>query len=315
MNKYIPIVFAADDGYAMPTAVAITSLLANKNKSSVYKIYIIAPSLSNENIEKLKSLETNTCHIEIIFAADLLADKVATLPKVSSTDYYRLMLDTLLPNEDKVIALDGDLLVLEDLTSLWNVDLEGNYLAGCYFRPHDVYNRKYVQDVLGLDEGKRINIGVMLMDLKKIKKDNLQEKFVSKIGVFRTMSEDIINFVCKDKIKYIPIKYNFNLHFYKFRDLLEGDPHYTMKEYDKADKHPAIFHYTLEKPWKAKTKRDKEWLRYFYKSPYSFSKLQRKCSPSFSERLFSIGFKEKNDKIYAIVRILGMKFKLRAKYL
>ena len=258
-------------------------------------------------------MANETCSIDIIFASELLADKASTLPKVSSTDYYRLMLDTLLPNEDKVIALDGDLLVLEDLTALWNIDICDYYLGACYFRPHDMYNRQYVQDVLGLDIGKRVNIGVMLMNLKEIKANKLQEKFLAKIGVFQVMSEDIINFVCKDKIKYIPIKYNFNLHFYKYRDLLAGDPHYSIQEYDEADKYPAIFHYTLEKPWKVKTKKRKEWLFYFEKSPYKDEDLQLVRSSSFKNRRFSAIFKGLNEKLYAIIRILGLKLKVKVR--
>ena len=56
MQKYVknsvPIVFAADDGYAMPTAVAITSLLENKKKKTFYKIYILTPGLSEKHYKK-----------------------------------------------------------------------------------------------------------------------------------------------------------------------------------------------------------------------------------------------------------------------
>lgn len=317
MNKYVPVVFAADDGYAMPTAVAITSLLINKKPKTYYKIYIITPSLSEENIKKLKSLETtDKCSIEIIFAADKLSNIEATLPKVTSTDYYHLMLDNLIPNENKVIALDGDLLVLEDLTELYNTDLENNYLAGCYFRPHDIYNRKYVQEVLGLNIGKRINIGVMVMDLNLIRKDNLQPKLLSKIGKFKVMSEDIINFICKDKIKYIPVKYNYNLHYYKYHYLLKGDPLYSMQEYKEAQKRPVIFHFTLEKPWKVKTKNYKKWLQYFKKSPYKNEKITYNekaiLETSIKNKLFSLTIKTNPSRPYVVAKIFGIKFKIKA---
>ncbi len=274
-NKYntIPVVFALDDGYAIPTAVAITSLLDNKNNSTFYKIYLLTPELSEKHYKRLKSLENNECSINIIENKKALEGFQANLEKVTSTDYFRLILPEFI-DEEKVIALDGDLVVLDDLTELYNIDLGENIIGGCYFRPHDVYNREYVQNVLKLDEGKRINIGVMLMDLKKIKEKALDKEFVKHIGNFKVMSEDIINYVCKDKIKYLPLKYNYNLHFYKYKKLLKNCPRHSMEEYREAAGTPVIFHYTLEKPWKVKNViKHKLWLKYYKKSPYKSEKI------------------------------------------
>ena len=279
--NYIPVVFALDDNYAMPTAVAITSMIINKNYETCYKCYMITPGLSTYHYNKIKSLEQADCMIEIITNPSVLKGKSASLEKVTSTDYYRLMLDTLI-NEDKIIALDGDLLILDDLTELYNINLEENIIGGCYYRPHNIYHRKYVQETLKLDEGKRINIGVMLIDLKKIREKNLQPEFINNIGKFKVMSEDIINYVYKDKIKYIPLKYNYNLHFYKYKKLLKNDPIYSSKEYKSAEKNPAIFHYTLDKPWKVKgIPKSNLWYQYLKKSPYKDAKFSLKSNNYF----------------------------------
>ncbi len=308
-NLYIPVAFAADDGYAIPTAVAIASMLKNKKKETKYKIYILSPGLSDENFASLKSFERDDCQIEIIFAKDALKDKVATLEKVSSTDYYRLMLDSFI-YEDKLIALDGDLLVLDDLSELYNIKLgDDKYLGGCYFRTHDVYNREYVQETLGLDEGKRINIGVMLFNLKKIKEDNLQEKFVQNIGRFRIMSEDIINYVCKDKIQHIPLKFNYTLHFYKYSDVLTSDPVYSMDEYNKAEKNPVIFHYTLAKPWKEDVgHRQKLWYKYLKLTPYKNVKFKLASKNKF----WQVEKASENNNFHNIYSIGAIKIKIKS---
>ena len=297
MKKIIPIVFASDDGYAMPTAVAITSALRNKNRDTFYKIYIATPSLSPHHQAKLESLANDECSIEIISNKALLEGKSATLEKVTSTDYYRLMLDTILPHEDKVLALDGDILVFEDLWELYETPLEQNYLAGCYFRPHDVYNRAYVQEVLKLDEGERINIGVMVVNLAALREDKIQEKFVSYIGAFKTMSEDIINYVCKGRIAYLPIKYNYNLHCYRFEELLAGDPHYSLDAYAKARENPSIFHFTTgRKPWKRSDVPNWElWRDYFLLSPYKEYYLRKIVDASTERYILS---KMLNAKVY-----------------
>ena len=311
MKEYIPIVFAADDGYAMPTGVAIASLCNSKKNDTKYRIYLIAPHLSNDNIDKLKSYNSDNCKIEIIFAENLLQNKASTLEKVTNTDYYRLMLDSILPNEDKVISLDGDLLVFEDLTELYNIELGENYIGGCYFRPHDIYNRKYVQEVLTLNEGKRINIGVMLMNLKKLREDNIQKQMIAKIGCFDIMSEDIINYICKDKIKQIPLKFNYNLHFYKYKNLLKNDPVYSAEEYKTAKQKPAIFHYTLEKPWKVDViHRQKDWI--FYKNLSSYKNVDLNIKKkSLLERIFFITHESSGYKKHKVITICGIKLKFR----
>lgn len=309
MNEYIPIVFATDDGYALPTSVAITSMIKNKHKCTKYKIYILSPFLSADNYKALQSFDSKDCKVVIIIAKEILNNKLSTLDKVTNTDYYRLMLDSFI-DEDKVIALDGDILVLDDLTSLYNQQLEGNYIGGCYFRPHDVYNRQYVQDCLGLNEGKRINIGVMLMDLKKIREYNLQEKFVENIGRFQTMSEDIINYVCKDKIKLIPIKYNYNLHFYKYSYMLKSCPVYSFNEYIEAEQKPIIFHYTLQKPWKENVQyHQRLWFNYLKYTPYKKIKIKISKEKSMIQTIFSV--RNSDDKSHKIITILGMKLKFK----
>ena len=152
----------------------------------------------------------------------------------------------------------------------------------------------------------------MLMNLKKLRENKIQEQMLAKIGCFNVMSEDIINYVCKDKIKYIPLKYNYNLHFYKYNDLLINDPVYTDEEYIKACKKPAIFHYTLEKPWNIDVVyRQKDWLYYKRKSAYKNVKLNIKKNISSLEKIFSVKNIYVNSKIYKQITILGIKIRIR----
>ena len=53
----IPIAFISDEGYAIPTATAITSIISNKKPENIYDIYIICNDLSRSNnnyIQKIK---------------------------------------------------------------------------------------------------------------------------------------------------------------------------------------------------------------------------------------------------------------------
>ena len=58
MSAIISICFICDENYVMPTVVAITSVIANKNCTERYDIYVVANGLSDESIAVLRELET-----------------------------------------------------------------------------------------------------------------------------------------------------------------------------------------------------------------------------------------------------------------
>ena len=66
--KIIPVALAADNNYAMPMAVSMTSMLESANKDTFYDFYLLIPSdFSDENKEKINKLqEAYHCKINYI---------------------------------------------------------------------------------------------------------------------------------------------------------------------------------------------------------------------------------------------------------
>ena len=59
MAVRVPVVFACDEAYALPLAVALESLLKSKKPDTVYAIYCLVPAVLSEEVmarmERLKA--------------------------------------------------------------------------------------------------------------------------------------------------------------------------------------------------------------------------------------------------------------------
>lgn len=252
----IPIAMALDENYVYPTVVSITSVMENSNYKVEYDFHIMHPSnLSGESKKILKSLQEkyDNCKINLIDMKDKY--KFAhTDSRITTPAYYRLMLSDILPNLDKVIYIDGDTIVLEDLVDMINIDMDGYCYKGFLDGPH-------------LDSMKRFNVfsdhyicdGVMLLNLEELRKSNAVKKFDAFIAKNNNRLEQhdqtVINVVFADKIGVLPAKFGiWNwLCFVKGRaqswiNGLVCPEKYTSGEMLNASRSPAILH-CVSKPW------------------------------------------------------------------
>jgi len=121
--------YASDNAYVYPTLVAMTSLAENAGKNTFYDIYVmINPEFTEENKGVLKSVELKhekSCQVIFINMGDKFKDE-NTNKKITTPAYYRLELHNLLPDVSRVIWMDGDTAVFEDLTELITLDMKGN---------------------------------------------------------------------------------------------------------------------------------------------------------------------------------------------
>ena len=119
----------------------------------------------------------------------------------------RLILPELLPKINKIIYLDGDTLVFTDLTELFNLPMNDNYIMSF---PDVLHNhiRKY-----GIYSDIYINSGTLLFNLKKIRDDKITDKSLKLVfKKFKKLyfgDQDIINIGYHPKLGLLPLKYAF----------------------------------------------------------------------------------------------------------
>ena len=131
MKNTINILCCTDDKYAPYYGIMLTSLFDN-NKNEHFSIYVMTAGLKDNTHNKIKSL-TNKYHSElhiIIVNEDVLKDcPIRIGDHVTLATYYRLLTPLLLPNIDKILYLDGDIIINGEIRPLWETNIQKNAVA------------------------------------------------------------------------------------------------------------------------------------------------------------------------------------------
>ena len=117
---------------------------------------------------------------------------------------------------------------------------------------------------------KYINTGVVLWNLKEMRKDNIVEKFLKILpNNYLMQDQDIMNIVCYDKIKLLPLKFNVMTKIINLEKLMIENNIFKYIDLKIAKEQPIIIHYAApEKPWNANVIYFADWWEYAKNSPY-----------------------------------------------
>lgn len=263
------IIFATNNNFCQHAAVAIASLLDN-NKHHDIVIHLFCIDVAKENILKITSIANN--YNKEIKVYHINKDTFKEFPNpgnYSLATYLRLITATLLPNIEKALYLDCDLVVNGDIIELWNIDLTGYGAAGV---PDAILSHNIIKDYIGYDFIKEgyFNAGVLLLNLKYWRENDIQNKFFSflKNHNARLNDQDAINAVLHGKIKEIHPKWNCHVGYFAFPPLVINEQKKYIKElWNKA----IIIHFTgPAKPWykECVNPYKKVYLKYLSHTPY-----------------------------------------------
>ena len=215
--REIPIFFAVDDGYCPFLAVAIQSMIDNSSPENHYSIKVLNTDISRENKNKILKYKRENISIEFVdlnYYIRKVKDKLYTRDYYSKTTYFRLFIPNLYPQYDKVLYLDSDIVILDDIANLFDTDLGDNLVAAA---PDDVIQfhpvfQTYAEKVVGVaDYHRYFNAGVLLMNLHQLRRFKFQEKFVyllDKIKFSVAQDQDYLNRLCKGRVKLVDRTWN-----------------------------------------------------------------------------------------------------------
>lgn len=112
---------------------------------------------------------------------------------------------TKLIKDDKILYIDADALVVDNIEDLWNIELGDNLLAG-------VHENGEWDKHLGLSgfDDKYINTGIILMNLKALRDEKIDDKMMHILNTEYHLfpDQDALNIACKGRIKYVDCRYN-----------------------------------------------------------------------------------------------------------
>lgn len=262
----IPIVFSTDHNYVMQTGVAILSLIKSAS-DSIYEIYVIINDDVTEEDKLLlnKQISLFPIHtIDFIEIGDIFEESFE-VRGISTAAYSRLLIPWLLPQYDKVIYSDVDVIFRIDLEKVYKEDLSNYYLGAVPSVAASIYTsyRKYIFK-LGFKLDEYCNSGFLLINCKQQRGAGLKQIFLKeakKNYIFQ--DQDIINIICKGHIKFLSQKYNLTPYFYTLvkskNNILNkfyGSPALINKYLNSKD---CILHYAGDKPWKTFTYAWTDW--------------------------------------------------------
>ena len=209
-NKII-ICYCIDSKVVYPTLVSMTSALENNNsEKNVIIFYLFIPhNFDKTKIEIFDSLKKKYL-VKIHYY--MIPPRFNHLRKWTwgtGTIYYKLYIPLVLPHLQRILYLDSDTLVYQDLSELFNLDFNGNYALGYPF--HSVQ----MMDKWGKKLVNYINGGVILFNIKKIIKDNKDAELfaftVKNTGRLYFLEQDALNLIFYNKTGLLPLKYGIYL--------------------------------------------------------------------------------------------------------
>lgn len=269
-KETIHVVLASDDNYMKHLYVTAQSILDN-TKSCIH-FHILSNSYPVELNKICKNSRTNS----IISFYDMKKVDLSNLPStinyISLATYYRLLLPILLSKEiTKVLYLDVDLIVRQDIQELYSLNIE-DYFAAAAIDELDIFQCKR------LKLSKYFNAGVVLFNLKKIREENCLNKFfeIAKRDDIKFQDQDILNITFADNWLTIDIKWNPGSVL--FHPDIYCDTSESIANIRRAAHNPAILHFTGEyKPWQFTCCHPYklEYLKYLLKTPLLLYKFQQ----------------------------------------
>jgi lipopolysaccharide biosynthesis glycosyltransferase len=243
MNR--PVVLASDERYAMPMTTLLRSIVDSNRSGWPLEFHILFDGVSESTKQRVAdSLPGGAASIRWVPIKSLLFREFWTASHVSKMTFARLLIPRVFPDTvSRVLYLDIDTLVLDDLTSIWETDLDGA-LIGAVLDNLDAHlksGKPYYEEAPRVKN--YFNAGVLLIDLTRWRKEQVTEKALDYMNQHPNtpfMDQDALNVVCDGRWKMLDQRWNF--HDCWSRDISRFNP---------SDR-PGIVHFvSTMKPWKA----------------------------------------------------------------
>ena len=216
MNK-INLFFAVDNNYSTFLSVTLNSIMDNANPNFVYDCYVLDNGVHEIHKDIIEFQLKDNFHIVWVDMQQKLQkfeEKLHTRDYYSKSTYFRLFIPNMFPQLDKALYLDSDIVVLGDISELYNTELNTNLVGGV--TDSAVQNTPifidYVKEVVGVKDDKDyFNAGVLLMNLKQMREENFEDKFfdlLSKYTFTVAQDQDYLNAICLNRVQKIDVSWN-----------------------------------------------------------------------------------------------------------
>jgi len=261
------ILVTLNSNYLNVLVVMLKSLAVN-NRHRKFDVYVMNDSLSIKDMEYLKDNVLKNINIIDLKITDKELIKAPVTKRYPKEMYYRILAAYYLPKKvNKILYLDPDLVVINKIDKLYKTDLNNYYFAAAshIWGILQTFNRIRLK----MDSNDiYINSGVMLMNIKLLRKEQNREevyKFIKKNkNKLMLPDQDVISGLYANKI--LPL----DPYVYNMTEKLLNQSYFMPHISERWIKdNSVIIHYCgKNKPWKDNYR---GILNKFY---YKYSKIQ-----------------------------------------
>ena len=293
--KRCTIALACDNRFCEHMAVVICSILENRKAPYFIEFYILDGGIDEKNKKILINYIDNFKYVSINFLNMVgKIDDFQTHLHFSKDTFSRLFLHEMLPRHDKVIYLDSDVIVLEDIINLFDKEIGNFYLAAVFdyivhsFCLSDILSsppmklpaKRYLESYLGLGDNwiNYFQAGVLILNLNKLRETNVLSDAANdlKSREYWFVDQDILNIYCNNS--YLSLDPEWNVVTIDEK-IISKLPENMRMELVQSQNKPSIIHYAgATKPW---NNPNAKFARYYWyyrvKSPF-----HKPVSPLFS---------------------------------
>ncbi|MBM6774019.1 glycosyltransferase family 8 protein [Olsenella profusa] len=281
----VVIVFACSENFVPYLSVAIQSIIENASAERRYDIVVLTRNISPASMITLtRQTKSDNVGIGFLDVDAALGDiKLPHHGHFRPETYYRLLAPQLLPNVDKAVYLDSDLIVEDDIAKLFDVDVTGYPLAATrdadtigQIDGYDATVGPYLKNELGMrDPHDYFQAGVLLMNLAELRRSVTPEEFLrlSTERMWRWLDQDVLNKVVNGNYVRVHMRWNYLMDWQHLRrtHIVANAPADVRAEYAEAAADPAIIHFAGpdNRPWLyMDADRAEDFWRYAMCSPY-----------------------------------------------
>ncbi len=272
-KKIVPIAFAFGNDWLLPACICISSLLHHAHEDTFYDIFVLCSPDEHLDKEVLNRLQEHygNCNIQYR-TVERVFDQSYEIRGIKTMAYYRLLIPELIPEYEKILYSDVDVIFRADLSAFYNnIELVDAYVAGVdSLAQFDKDTREYYEKTLGVSAKGIIYSGNLIINSKKMREDGIVHRFKEHAQKrYRFQDMDIINLVCAGHIKYLEPSFCVTTYFtdYALHRKKALNAYWTEREIDEALQN-GIVHYNGQKPWKGYCVNFDIWWEYYRKSPF-----------------------------------------------
>lgn len=234
-SKTINICYITDDNYIPLTICSIESLISKISDKYLYNIFILhtGSPINFKFTKKNLHIINIKLDIENILPSNILENRKDVIKHVTSTALIKFAIPDIFQNLNKILYIDGDIVVKKDIYEIYNSGINAYYIGAVAddieFTSYELWDKSFrnmhntslyfkIHDKCIREHGFYFNSGVILFNLKKLMNTNITTRLINYKSRNKTtfVDQDTFNLVLGDKTKQLNKYFNY---YFRYGDL------------------------------------------------------------------------------------------------